>query len=62
MRRAYFQKGVTTLDSRKLYEAMGHKIVEFKGLFGPAMVICIYHEKNLLLGAGDRSPGTLYGR
>ena len=48
-----FQKGVTTLDSLKLYEAMGHKIVEFKGLFGPAMGICIDHEKNLLLGAAD---------
>jgi len=48
-----FQKGVTTLDSRKLYEAMGHKIVEFKGLFGPAMCICIDHEKKLLFGAAD---------
>ncbi len=48
-----FQKGVTTLDSRKLYEAMGHKIVEFKGLFGPAMCIYIDHEKHLLLGAAD---------
>jgi len=32
---------------------MGHKIVEFKVLFGPAMGICIVHEKNLLLGAAD---------
>jgi gamma-glutamyltranspeptidase/glutathione hydrolase len=48
-----FQKGVATLDSRKLYEAMGHKVVEFKGLFGPAMCICIDHEKKLLFGAAD---------
>jgi len=48
-----FQNGVTTLDSRKLYEAIGHKIVVFKGLFGPAMGICIDYEKRLLLGAAD---------
>lgn len=30
------------LNSRKLYEAMGHKIVEFKGLFGPAMCSCFF--------------------
>jgi gamma-glutamyltranspeptidase/glutathione hydrolase len=48
-----FQKGVTTLDSRKLYEAMGHKVVNFSGLFGPAMCICIDHEKHLLFGAAD---------
>lgn len=41
------------LDSRKLYKAMGYKIVEFKGFFGPAMGICIDHEKKLLLGAAD---------
>jgi hypothetical protein len=32
---------------------VGHRIVEFKGLFGPAMGICIDHEKHLLLGAAD---------
>ncbi len=48
-----FQKGVTTLDSRKLYEAMGHKVVDFKALFGPAMCIFIDHEKKLLFGAAD---------
>lgn len=48
-----FQKGVTTLDSRRLYEAMGHKIVDFKGLFGPAMGIAIDHERKRLFGAAD---------
>jgi gamma-glutamyltranspeptidase/glutathione hydrolase len=48
-----FQKGVTTLDSRRLYEAMGHKIVDFKGLFGPAMAISIDHEGKRLFGAAD---------
>jgi gamma-glutamyltranspeptidase/glutathione hydrolase len=51
--RALFQKGVTTLDSRNLYEAMGHKIFDFAGLFGPAMCIFIDHEKKLFFGAAD---------
>jgi gamma-glutamyltranspeptidase/glutathione hydrolase len=48
-----FEKGVTSLDSRKLYEAMGHKVVEFNGLFGPAMCIYIDYEKKSLFGAAD---------
>ena len=48
-----FQKGATTMDSRRLYEAMGHKIVDFSGLFGPAMGIGIDHERKRLFGAAD---------
>ncbi len=32
---------------------MGHQIVGFKGLFGPAMCICIDHEKKMHFGAAD---------
>lgn len=48
-----FQKGVTTLDSRSLYAAMGHSIVDFPGLFGPAMGIAIDHQTGTLYGAAD---------
>ena len=48
-----FQRRVTTLDSRRLYEAMGHKIVDFPMLFGPAMVIGIDHKQKKLTGAAD---------
>jgi len=48
-----FQKGVTTLDSRRLYEAMGHKVVDFRGLFGPAMIIGIGGGSTRLRGACD---------
>ena len=48
-----FQNQATTLDSRRLYEAMGHKVVDFRGLFGPAMIIGIEPGTGRLLGAAD---------
>jgi gamma-glutamyltranspeptidase/glutathione hydrolase len=48
-----FQKRVTTLDSRRLYEALGHKVVDFPALFGPAMIIYIDRENKRLQGAAD---------
>lgn len=48
-----FQRWVTTLDSRRLYEAMGHKVVDFTALFGPAMIIGIGRENGRLQGAAD---------
>jgi len=56
----YFQNRVTTLDSRRLYEAMGHKVVDFPGLFGPAMIIGIDRETGRLSGAAD--PRSADGR
>lgn len=55
-----FQKGLASLDTRRLYEERGHKIVDFPGLLGPAMVIGIDRGKKLLSGAADpRSPDGL---
>jgi gamma-glutamyltranspeptidase len=50
---AAFERRVTTFDSRRLYEAMGHKVVDFPGLFGPAMIIGIDRENGRLKGAAD---------
>jgi len=52
----FLEKGATTLDSRRLYEMMGHR-VRLRRIQGRAMGIFIDHEKKLLLGAADsRSP------
>lgn len=56
----FFEIRVTTKDSRKLYESMGHKVREMEWTFGPAMCIHIDHKKKLLYGAADlRSPDGL---
>jgi gamma-glutamyltranspeptidase/glutathione hydrolase len=48
-----FEKGVTTKDSRKLYESMGHKVIDIQGAFGPAMCIHIDNDKKLYYGVAD---------
>jgi gamma-glutamyltranspeptidase/glutathione hydrolase len=48
-----FQKHVTTIDSRRLYEAMGHTVGDFTSLFGPAMIIGVDPAGRLLHGAAD---------
>jgi gamma-glutamyltranspeptidase/glutathione hydrolase len=47
------EKGATTLDSLRLYEALGHKVRLMDWYLGPAMCIHVDHDEKLLYGAAD---------
>lgn len=52
----FIERGATTLDSRRLYEMMGHR-VRIRRMQGRAMGIYIDHSRGILYGAADtRSP------
>ncbi len=52
----FIERGATTLDSRRLYEMMGHR-VRIRRMQGRAMGIYIDHTRGILYGAADtRSP------